>query len=52
MKDLSRTGGMTMEEIMAVSRLDEQNEDDEVIADEPAIPSHSEAYACLSTCIR
>ena len=27
-------------------------EDDELIADEPAVPSHSKAYACLSTSIR
>ena len=46
---------LTEEEIiMAVSRLDEEDEveDDELIADEPAGPSHSEAYACLSACIR
>ena len=34
---------------MAVSRLDEE---DELIPDEPAVPSHSEAYTCLSACIR
>ena len=46
---------LTEEEIvMAVSRLDEEDEvkDDKLIADEPAVPSHSKAYACLSTCIR
>ena len=38
--------------IMAMSRLDEEEvEDDKLIADEPAVPSHSKAYACLSTCI-
>ena len=27
-------------------------EDDKLIADKLAVPSHSKAYACLSTCIR
>ena len=46
---------LTEEEIvMAVSRLDKEDkdEDDELIADEPAVPSHGEAYACLSSRIR
>ena len=45
---------LTEEEIvMAVSRLDEEDkvEDNKLIAGEPAVPSHSEVYACLSTCI-
>ena len=39
---------------MAVRRLDKEDEeeDDEVIADERAVPSHSKACACLSTCIQ
>ena len=41
---------MTEEEIVqAVGRPDK--EDDELIADERAVPSHNEAYACLSTCV-
>ena len=42
---------LTEEEIiMAVSRLDEEHEveDDELIEDEPAVPSHSEAYASVA----
>ena len=37
-----------------MSRLDKEDEveDDELFADEPVVPSHSEAYAYLSTCIR
>ena len=39
---------------MAMSRLDKEDkvEGNEMIADEPVVPSHSEAHACLSTCIR
>ena len=44
----------TKEEIvMPVSRLDKEDEVEvnELIVDEPAVPFHSEAYTCLSTCI-
>ena len=46
---------LTEEEIVqVVSKPDEEDEeeDDELIADEPAVPSHGDAYACLSTCIQ
>ena len=46
---------LTEEEIVtAVSELGEEHEveDVELITDELDVPSHSEAYACLSTCIR
>ena len=45
---------LTKEEIVeTLSRPghDDDEEDDEDIPDEPAIPSHSEAYVCLSTSI-
>ena len=41
---------LTKEEmVQAVSRPDE--EDNELIADERAVPSHGEAYVCLLICI-
>ena len=40
--------------IQAVSRLnkDDQEEEDKLLEDEPAAPSHSETYTRLSTCIQ
>ena len=46
---------LTEEEIIqTVSRLDEEDkeEEDELIGDEPVVPSHSESYASLTTCIQ
>ena len=46
---------LTEEEIVeAVSRPEHESEEEgeEDVADEPAIPSHSEAFACFSTCVQ
>ena len=54
MYSVYKYNALTEDEIvMAVSRLDKDDkvEDDELIADEPAIPSYSEVYAWLSICV-
>ena len=37
------------EQIVQAVRRPEEKNDDKLIADEPAVPSHGVAYACLST---